>query len=81
MDTLPLSDEIREGIYRIIIAQDYRDYSSLEQFDWERDLVGKLVSYLHSRNVVIQTKISRHLDDRDNSDTGFIYESLIEVEK
>ena len=44
-------EEIREGLYRIIIKQ---DYSPLEQFDWEWDLVGKLVQYLHSKDVVFK---------------------------
>ena len=44
-------EEIREGIYRIIIKH---DYSPLEQFDWERDLVKQIVEYLRSQSVVIK---------------------------
>ena len=60
LNVLEKRQELREGMYRIIIA---RDYSPLEQFDWERDLVGKLVEYLHDNDVVM--KVDRELPDCD----------------
>ena len=47
---MPKQEEIMEGIYKIIIKH---DYSPLEQFDWERDLVKQIVEFLHSQRVVI----------------------------